>query len=330
MAERELTYGNAFVEGLSQCLADDETVFVAGEDVGAFGGVWRTFQGLYDEFGPERVVDTPISEGAIVGLAVGAAVCGLRPVVDLMFVDFLGVCMDQVANQAAKTKYMFGGKARLPLTVTTWSGAGLSAAGQHSQSLEAWLCHTPGLKVVMPSRPYDMKGLLVSSIREDNPVVVIGNKVLLGAAGPVPEEPYAIPLGVASVVRPGDDVTVIALGRMVPEALAAAEVLAAEGIGAEVIDPRTLEPFDTATVLASVRRTNRAVVVHEAVRSVGVGAEIAARIAEEAFDYLDAPVERLGAPFTPVPFSPELERIYVPDAVRIAEACRRTVRREAR
>lgn len=329
MAERELTYANAFVEGLSQCLADDESVFVAGEDVGAYGGVWRTFQGLHEKFGSERLVDTPISEGAIVGLAVGASICGLRPVVDLMFVDFLAVSMDQVVNQAAKTKYMFGGKARLPLTITTWGGAGLSAAAQHSQSLEAWLCHTPGLKVVMPASPADMKGLLIASVREDNPVVVIGNKRLLGMSGPVPEDMYEVPLGVASIVRPGTDVTVLALGRMVQEALAAAEQLATEGIDVEVIDPRTLEPFDTETVLASVRRTNRAVVVHEAVRSGGVGAEIAARIAEEAFDDLDAPVERIGAPFTPVPFSPELESLYVPDADRIAQACRRTLYRES-
>jgi pyruvate dehydrogenase E1 component beta subunit len=308
-------------------MREDPTIFVAGEDVGGVGGVFGTFRGLSEEFGTKRVVDTPIAEGAIIGLGVGAAVCGLRPVVDLMFMDFVGVAMDQIANQAAKIKYMFGGKVKLPLTVTTLAGAGLSAAAQHSQSFEAWLCHVPGLKVVMPSTPYDMKGLLVSAVRDDNPVFVVGNKLLLETVGPVPEELYEVPLGQAHIVRSGDDATVVATARMVHEAVAAAEQLAGEGVHIEVIDPRTLQPFDTATVVDSVRRTNRVLVVHEAVRFGGIGAEIAAQLQEEAFDYLDAPVRRLAAPFAPVPFSPVLEQAYLPNAAGIADAVRQLLGR---
>jgi pyruvate dehydrogenase E1 component beta subunit len=244
-----------------------------------------------------------------------------------MFMDFVGVAMDQIANQAAKIKYMFGGKVKLPLTVTTLAGAGLSAAAQHSQSFEAWLCHVPGLKVAMPSTPYDMKGLLVSAVRDDNPVFVVGNKLLLETAGPVPEELYEVPFGQAHTVRSGDDATVVATGRMVHEAVAAAEQLAGEGVEIEVIDPRTLQPFDTATVVESVRRTNRVLIVHEAVRFGGIGAEIAAQIQEEAFDYLDAPVHRLAAPFAPVPFSPVLEQAYLPNAAGIADGVRQLLGR---
>lgn len=324
---RTLTYVKAFNEGLAQAMREDENVFVAGEDVAGYGGVFRMFEGLLDEFGPRRMIDTPISEAALVGLGVGAAARGLRPVVDLMFMDFIGVCMDQIVNQAAKMKYMFGGAVSVPLTITTASGAGLGAAAQHSQSLEAWLAHVPGLKVVMPCDAYTAKGLTVSAIRDDNPVVVMLNKVLLGSRSEVPEEVYGIPLGQAHTARPGSDVTVIALGRMVGEALAAAGELAAEGIEAEVIDPRTVQPLDTETMIASVRRTNRVLVVHEAVTFGGLGAEIAARIQDAAFDFLDAPVLRIGAPFSPVPFSPVLEKAYVPDAARIAQGCRRLLER---
>jgi pyruvate dehydrogenase E1 component beta subunit len=274
-----------------------------------------------------RVVDTPISEQAIVGLGIGAAVTGLRPIVDLMFMDFICVAMDQIVNQAAKLKYMFGGNARVPLTITTAGGAGLSAAAQHSQSLEALLCHIPGLKVVYPSNPYDMKGLMTACIRDDNPTVMVKHKRLLGMSAMVPEESYAIPLGKARTLRAGNDVTVVAYGRMANEAMAAAETLAGDGIQCEVIDPRTLQPFDTAAVVESVRRTNRAIVVHEAVRFCGLGAEIAAQIQEEAFDYLDAPVARVGAPFSPVPFSPALEQEYVPNANRIATGIRNVLER---
>lgn len=324
---RKLGYVMAFNEAVRQCMEADERVFVAGEDVGAFGGVFGTFGGLQKKFGARRVVDTPISEQAIVGLGVGAAVTGLRPIVDLMFMDFMCVALDQIVNQAAKLKYMFGGTATIPLTITTTGGAGLSAAAQHSQSLEALLVHIPGLKVVYPSNPYDMKGLMTSCIREDNPTVMIKHKRLLGMTGEVPEEPYAIPLGTANIARTGRDVTVVAWGRMLGEALAAAEQLSTEGIDCEVIDPRTLQPFDTATVVASARRTNRVVVAHEAVRFGGFGAEIAAQIQEEAFDYLDAPVARVGAPFSPVPFSPVLEQQYIPDVNALAAQIRSVLAR---
>jgi len=320
--ERKLPYVMAFNEAVRQAMEDDPNVFCAGEDIGAFGGVFGTFGGLQATFGAERVVDTPISEQAIIGLGVGAAVTGLRPIVDLMFMDFMCVAMDQIVNQAAKLKYMFGGEARIPLTITTAGGGGLSAAAQHSQSLEALLCHIPGLKVVHPATPYDMKGLMAACIREDNPTVMIKHKRLLGIQGPVPEERYIVPLGVANVVRPGNDVTIVAWGRMVHEAAAVAEKLAGDGIQCEVIDPRTLQPLDIDTIVASAKKTNRVVVVHEAVRFGGLGAEVAAQIQEHAFDYLDAPVGRIAAPFSPVPFSPALEQHYIPDAARIEAGIR--------
>ncbi|MCU0271780.1 MAG: alpha-ketoacid dehydrogenase subunit beta [Acidimicrobiales bacterium] len=329
MSARTLAYGAAFNEAVALAMDADPDVFVAGEDIGLFGGVFGTFRGLQDRFGAERVVDTPISEQAIVGLGVGAAATGLRPIVDLMFMDFVCVAMDQIVNQAAKLKYMFGGTARLPLTITTTAGAGVSAAAQHSQSLEALLCHIPGLKVVYPSNAHDVKGLMLTCIAEDNPTVLIKHKKLLGAQTEVPEGHYTIPLGQARIARPGDDITIVAFGRMVPESLTAAEQLAAEGISCEVVDPRTLQPLDTDTITASVRRTNRVVVVHEAVRFGGIGAEIAAQIQEAAFDHLDAPVGRIGAPFSPVPFSPALEQHYVPDAARIAAGVREVLHRPA-
>ncbi len=320
--ERKLPYVMAFNEAVSQAMEADPDVFCAGEDIGAFGGVFGTFGGLQAKFGADRVVDTPISEQAIVGLGVGAAATGLRPIVDLMFMDFICVAMDQIVNQAAKLKYMFGGEATLPLTITTAGGGGLSAAAQHSQSLEAILCHIPGLKVVYPSTPHDMKGLMMACIQEDNPTVMVKHKRLLGMSGPVPVEPYSIPLGTANVVRPGRDVTIVAYGRMVHESVAAAERLAADGIECEIIDPRTLQPLDTDTIVASARRTNRVLVVHEAVRFGGLGAEIAAQIQEAAFDHLDAPVGRIGAPFSPVPFSPALEQHYIPSSAAIEAGVR--------
>ena len=324
---REITYVKAFTEALMQLMAEDENVLVIGEDVAHYGGVFHAFDGLLKTYGDKRVIDTPISEMGFIGMGVGAAARGLRPVCDLMFFDFIGVAMDQLYNQAAKLKFMFGGDVSVPLTLTTAGGAGLSAGPQHSQSLEAWLAHVPGLKVVLPSSPYDMKGLMVAAVRDDNPVVVVLNKRMLGSRGPVPEEIYEIPLGQANVLRPGRDVTVIALGRMVPESMTAAEELAKEGNEVEVIDLRTVQPLDSATILASVRRTNRALVVHEAVTFGGIGAEVAAQIQEEAFDYLDAPVLRLGAPFAPVPFSPVLERAYIPDANRIVAGVQRLLKR---
>jgi acetoin:2,6-dichlorophenolindophenol oxidoreductase subunit beta len=324
---REITYVKAFTESLMQLMEEDENIVIIGEDVAHYGGVFHAFDGLWKTYGDKRVIDTPISEMGFIGMGVGAAARGLRPVCDLMFFDFIGVALDQLYNQAAKLKFMFGGGVTVPLTLTTAGGAGLSAGPQHSQSLEAWLAHVPGLKVALPSSPYDVKGLMVASVRDDNPTVVVLNKRMLGSKGPVPEEIYEIPLGQAATVRPGRDVTVIAVGRMVQEAMTAAEELAAAGIEAEVIDPRTVQPLDSQAILDSVRRTNRALVVHEAVTFGGIGAEIAAQIQEEAFDYLDAPVLRLGAPFSPVPFSPVLERAYIPDSNRIVAGVRRLLER---
>lgn len=327
MTTRELTYVKAFNEGMHQIMAEDPDVFLIGEDVAGYGGVFHMFDGLLDSFGEARVKDTPIAEQAIIGLGVGAAARGLRPVCDLMFMDFVGVAMDQIFNQAAKMKYMFGGAVSVPLTITTAGGAGMSAAAQHSQSLEAWLAHVPGLKVALPATPYDAKGLIVGAIRDDNPTIVVLQKKMLGVKGPVPEELYSIPFGEATIAREGSDVTIVAIARMLPEALKAAEVLAADGISVEVIDPRTVQPLDTETIVTSVRKTNRALIVHEAVQFGGIGAEISSQIQEEAFDYLDAPVARLAAPFAPVPYAPILENAYVPDAARIEQAVRRLLGR---
>ena len=323
---RELTYVKAFNEALMQVMAEDEDVLVIGEDVAGYGGVFHAFDGLLAAYGERRVIDTPISEMGFIGMGVGAAARGLRPVCDLMFMDFLGVAMDQVYNQAAKLKYMFGGDVRVPLTITTAGGGGLGAGPQHSQSLEAWLAHIPGLKVVLPSSPYDAKGLTVAAIRDDNPTIVVLNKKMLGVKGDVPEELYAVPLE-ANTLRTGSDVTVVGVGRMVPEAMLAAEMLAADGIEIEVIDVRSVQPLDSAAIIESVRRTNRVVVVHEAVTFGGIGAEIAAQIQQEAFDHLDAPVLRIGAPFSPVPFSPVLEKAYLPDSNRIADGARSLLER---
>ncbi len=309
----------AIVTAVSQEMERDPSIFLAGEDV-RVGGVFGTDAGLFQKFGGDRVVNTPISEVGIVGLAVGSAAVGLRPIVEIMFSDFMGICMDEIVNQMAKMKYMFGGKATLPIVIRTHVGAGRSMAAQHSQSLEAWFCHIPGVKVVMPSTPYDTKGLLIASIREDNPVIFMENKRLLATRGEVPNEPYEVPLGVADVKREGTDVTVVATGYLVKDALEAAEELEERGVSVEVVDPRTLSPLDRDTIVQSVQKTGRAVVVHEAVRNYGIGAEIAASIQEAAFDYLDAPVQRVGAPFSPVPFSPVLEQAWLPAKAEIIAA----------
>jgi pyruvate/2-oxoglutarate/acetoin dehydrogenase E1 component len=321
-AGRSASYRKAFNEALVQEMRASPDVFVLGEDVAGYGGVFHLFSGLLDEFGDRRVIDTPISESAIVGLGVGAAACGLRPVVDIMFMDFLAVCLDQLVNQAAKMRYMFGGSIRVPLTIITAYGAGVSGGAQHSQSLEAWLAHVPGLKVVMPSNAYDVKGLTVAAIRDDNPVVVMLHKTLLGDKAAVPMELYEVPIGRAATVRSGSDVSIFATGRMVGEALNAAEQLQTRGISAEVVDLRTVQPLDTAAILESVTRTHHAVVVHEAVQFAGLGAEVAALIQSEAFDDLDAPVLRVAAPFNPVPFSPVLEKAYIPNAADIVAGVR--------
>ena len=328
MTTRELTYVKAFNEGMHQVMAEDPDVFLVGEDVAGYGGVFHMFDGLLTEFGATRVVDTPISEQAIIGLGVGAAARGLRPVCDLMFMDFVGVAMDQIFNQAAKMKYMFGGNVSVPLTITTAGGAGMSAAAQHSQSLEAWLAHIPGLKVAMPASPHDAKGLIVGAIRDDNPTIVVLNKKMLGVKGPVPEELYAIPFGVANIVREGSNATIVAIGRMVVEAQKAAENLEKDGISVEIIDPRSVQPLDINTIVSSVKKTHRVLVVHEAVEFGGIGAEISSQIQESAFDYLDAPVARLAAPFAPVPFAPILENAYVPDAPRIEAVVRQLLERK--
>jgi pyruvate/2-oxoglutarate/acetoin dehydrogenase E1 component len=316
---RPIIYLMALNEALQQEMDRDPTVFVTGEDVGQHPPMGVTL-GLLQKFGPQRVVDTPISESAILGLAVGAAAAGLRPVVEIMFIDFLFVAFDQVINQMAKMRYMFGGKAKLPIVVRCPCGGGYQMAAQHSQSLEAMLCHIPGLKVVMPATPYDAKGLLTAAIRDDNPVFCLEHKKCYTLTGDVPQEQYELPLGVAEVKRPGRDVTIVATSYMVHEALHAAEELAGRGIEAEVIDPRTLLPLDMDSILKSVRKTHRVVIVHEAVKFCGFGAEIAAQVAEAAFDALEAPPLRVAAPFCPVPFSAPLEEAYLPNAQDIVDA----------
>ncbi len=316
---RQLPYILAITEGVRQSLQEDDRSFLAGEDVGLAGSVFRIYKGLYEEFGPKRVIDSPISESGLIGLGVGAGATGLKPMIDIMFSDFIGECMDEIANQLAKTRYMFGGKTKLPVTILTMGGGGINLAAQHSQSLEAWLCHIPGLKVMMPATPYDVKGAIIAANRDENPVFVIMNKASLGIMGEVPEEPYAVNIGEAIVRREGSNFTIVAIGRMMHEAMTAAEMLEKDGIDVEVIDPLTLQPLDTETILTSVRKTHRALVVHEAVRFGGIGAEIAATIQENVFDDLDAPVGRIGAPFSPVPFSPPLEQAYLPNAQKIAD-----------
>jgi pyruvate/2-oxoglutarate/acetoin dehydrogenase E1 component len=317
----KITYVKAVVEAQAQAMRDDSGVFVLGEDV-AEGGPYGTTAGLAEEFGTDRVLNTPISESAICGVAVGAAQSGLRPIVEVMFIDFVTLALDQLVNQAAKAHAMSGGQLRVPLVLRTQGGAGRRWGAQHSQSLESWLTHIPGLKVVMPSRAADAAGLLASAIADPNPVVFVENKMLYFKSEDVPKRPPPVPIGRALVVRPGSDVTIVALSRLVDEALVAAERLAGEGIEAEVIDPRTLVPLDLDTIVESVGRTHRLVIAHEAVVHGGFGAEIAAQVQAAAFDDLDAPIERVGAPFSPVPFSPPLEDAYVPGAEEIAAAAK--------
>jgi acetoin:2,6-dichlorophenolindophenol oxidoreductase subunit beta len=317
---RKLTYAQALGEALKQEMRLNPNIYIAGEDVGKYGGIYGVTAGLFDEFGEKRVKDTPITESAILGLAVGAAAGGLHPVVELMFVDFVGVCMDQLLNQAAKMKYMFGGKAVLPLVVRAQQGAGHQAAAQHSQCLESWFMHVPGLKTVIPSTPYDAKGLLTTALRENNPIIFLEHKFLYATEGEVPEESYTIPFGVADVKREGTDVTVVATAHMVLKSLAVADQLAGQGISVEVIDPRTLTPLDEDTIINSVKKTHHLVVVTEEVGHAGSSAEIAARVADKAFDYLNAGIKRVTAPFTPVPFAPNLEAEYIPSEAKIAAA----------
>ena len=325
--DRELSFTEALNEALAQEMASDDSVFVMGEDVGETGGIFTVTKGLIDRFGEERVRDTPISEATFVGCGVGAAIAGMRPVVEIQIFDFIALTMDMLVNQAAKFRYMLGGGPTVPLVVRGPQGGGIRMAAQHSQSLEAWFTHVPGLVVVAPSTPYDAKGLLVSSIRDDNPVIFLETKLsYVGAGGPVPEELYAIPIGKADVKRQGADVTVLATMAMVPRALTAATQLAREGIDVEVVDPRTLRPLDEETILESVRKTNRLVIVHEAWQKGGFGAEVSALVVEKAFDYLDAPIQRVGARDVPMPYNDGLELEVIPSIERIANTIREVMR----
>jgi pyruvate dehydrogenase E1 component beta subunit len=323
----ELSYREAVRDALAQALREDESVFIMGEDIAEMGGSMGVTQGLLEEFGPKRVRNTPISEMAIVGSGIGAAIQGMRPVVEIMYEDFLTLSMEQLVNQAAKHRTMSGGQVKVPLTIRTQGGAGWSPGAQHAQQLEAWFVHVPGLKVVFPSTPEDARGLLWSSIYDDNPVVFFEHRTLYPIKGEVPTELEPIPLGKARIHREGEDVTVVATGRMVHEALEAAETAESEGISVEVVDPRTLLPLDEETIVGSVRKTTRCVTAHEAVVRGGFGAELAAVIQHGAFDWLDAPIERVGAQFAPLAFAPAMEQWVVPHAEDVLEAIRRTVAR---
>ena len=322
--KRQITYREALREALYEEMRRDEQVILMGEDVGLYGGGFRVTEGLLERFGPERVLETPISESAFVGAGIGAAVTGLRPVVELMFSDFMAVCWDQIMNEAAKMHFMYGGKLQTPIVIRSAAGGGTGAAAQHSQSLEAMYCHVPGLKVVVPSTAYDAKGLLKSAIRDNNPVIFLEQKLLYNERGVVPAGEYTIPLGKADIKRKGEDVLVITYGRMVQESILAAEKLAAEGIEAEVLDLRTLSPLDTDTIIREAGRIGRVVIVHESVQFAGFGGEISSLIMEsEAFYQLKAPVQRLGGLYCPIPSSPVLEKAVFPDAERIEQTIRK-------
>ncbi|MCS6906403.1 MAG: alpha-ketoacid dehydrogenase subunit beta [Anaerolineales bacterium] len=324
---REITYSEAIREAMSEEMRRDPRVFLMGEDVGVFGGVWGVSAGMLQEFGEERVRDTAISETAIVGMGLGAALCGMRPIVEIMFADFLMCAGDQIVNQVAKARYMSGGKADVPLVIRVTTGAPGSAAAQHSQSAESWFMNVPGLKIAVPATPADAKGLLKTALRGRDPVLFFEHKMLYALRGPVPEdENFTVPFGEAAIRRSGDDLTIIAIGGMVPKALQAAEKLAQEGIQAEVIDPRTLVPLDVPTLLESVAKTGRVMIVHEAHRRSGPGAEIAAILAEQAVEYLDAPILRVAAKNVPIPYSPSLEQTVLPQEEDILRAAHELMR----
>src|SRR5436190_5763885 len=323
----ELSYREAVRDALSEAMRRDDDVFIMGEDIAEMGGSMGVTQGMLAEFGPERVRNAPISEMAIVGAGVGAAIQEMRPVVEVMYEDFLTLAMEQIVNQAAKHRSMSGGQLKVPLTIRTQGGAGWSPGAQHAQQLEGWFVHVPGLKVVFASTPSDVRGLLWSSIYDDNPVLFFEHRTLYGIKEEVPDDLDPIPIGKARVHREGEDVTVVATGRLVHEALSAAKEAEQDGVSVEVFDPRTLQPLDEDGLVASVKKTNRCVVAHEAVTRMGFGAEVAAVIQEKAFDWLDAPIERVGAKFAPLPFAPVMEDYVVPDAADVLEAIRRTVGR---
>src|SRR5918911_2104815 len=323
----EITYREAVRDAIGAAMRADEDVFIMGEDIAEMGGSMGVTQGLLDEFGPERVRNTPISEIGIVGTGIGAAMQGMRPVVEIMYEDFLTLSAEQIVNQAAKHRYMSGGQIKVPLTIRTQGGAGWSPGAQHAQQLEAWLVHVPGLKVAYPSTPEDVRGMLWTSIYDDNPVVFFEHRLLYPVKGAVPDELEPIPFGTARVAREGSDVTVIATGPLVHRSLEAATKAEADGISVEIVDPRTLQPLDEETLVASVKKTNRAVVAHEAVTRMGFGAEVTAILQERAFDWLDAPIERVGAKFAPLAFAPVMEQYVVPQPEDVLAAIRRTVGR---
>ena len=320
---RELTYAQAINEALMQNLERDERVFLMGEDIGKYGGIFQATAGLLDKFGPGRVIDTPISESGFVGAAIGAALTGMRPVVEIMFIDFTTVAMDMIVNQMAKIHYMFGGRGKIPLVLRTNIGAGRGAAAQHSQSFHAFFVHIPGLKVITPSTPYDAKGLMNTAIQDENPVLFIEHKKLYAIKGEVPEEYYTLPFGKAELKKEGKDITIVATHAMVSRSLSVAEEFAKEEIDIEVVDPRTLRPLDKDSILRSVKKTGRLIVADEGPVTCGISAEISATVAEEAVEYLQAPILRVGSPDTPVPFSPPLEKIYIPDEEDVREAVQR-------
>ncbi|WP_088835256.1 alpha-ketoacid dehydrogenase subunit beta [Paenibacillus tyrfis] len=324
---REITYLEAVKEAMSQMMRENEDVFLLGEDIGVYGGAFGVTRGMIEEFGPERIRNTPISESAIAGAAVGAALTGMRPILELQFSDFITIATDQIINQAAKIRYMYGGKGKVPMVLRTPAGSGTGAAAQHSQSLEAWMAHIPGLKVIQPSTAYDAKGLLRAAVEDDNPVIFYEHKLLYKTKSHVPEEPYTLPIGKADIKRKGTDVTVVATSIMVHKALEAADLLEKEGTRIEVIDPRTLVPLDIETIVESVKNTGRLVVVHEAVKRGGFGAEIVSQVMEsEAFDYLDAPIQRLGGLPVPIPYNPLLEKKAVPQVDDIVGAVKLTLK----
>lgn len=323
--ERLISYAEAINEALQEEMRRDSDIILLGEDIGSYGGVFKVTKGLYNEFGAERVIDTPISETGFIGAGIGMAMTGLIPIIEIMWIDFTLVALDQIVNQAAKMKYMSGGQMSIPLVIRTQGGGGRGNGAQHSQSLETIFAHIPGLKVVAPSTPYDAKGLLKTAIREGSPVIFIEHKMLYNQKGHVPLESYTIPLGQADVKRQGKDITIVTLSRMVPFSLEAAELLSKEGIEAEVIDLRTLVPLDIATIIQSVKQTHRLIIVHEATGAYGWGAEVLARIQEEAFDELDAPIIRVTAENTPVPYNMKLEKEMLPQASDIVNAARRII-----
>ncbi|MBD3391222.1 MAG: alpha-ketoacid dehydrogenase subunit beta [Chitinivibrionales bacterium] len=329
-AGRELQYREALNEALKEEMRRDDTVFVMGENIGERGGSFKVTVDLIHEFGADRVLDTPLAEASFTGAGVGAAIAGMRPVVEILFIDFTPLIMDQIANQAAKYRFMTGFKGSVPFVLRTQGGSGNGLAAQHSQNLEAWFCHIPGLRVVMPSTPYDAKGLLKSAIRHDGPVIFLEHKLLYQTKGPVPEKEYVVELGKGDIKREGRDVTIIAWSHMVLHALKAADVLAQEGIDAEVVDPRTLSPLDTELILESVRKTEHVVIAQEAVRRGGVGSDIASYIQEQAFDYLDAPIRIVAGHNTPMPFNLHLESVCTPHAEEIVAAAKETVYAEKR